>query len=57
MNAIVFYHLSTKHDEGVPLSVFPKGTASELAGFVFTIFFMLSAKQEAVNTNILKSLV
>ena len=37
------------------LSAFPKDTTSELAGFVFTLSFMLSAKQEAMNTNFLKS--
>ena len=41
----------------VPLITFSKGTTSKLAGFVFTLSFMLSAKQEAVNTNFLKSLV
>ena len=56
MNAIVAYHLSTTQDGGIPLSAYPKDT-SELAGFVFTLFFMLSAKQEAVNTNLLKFLV
>ena len=54
MNATVAYHLFTAHDGGVPLSVFPKGTTSELSGFVFTLFFMINAKQEAVNTNFLK---
>ena len=57
MNAIVAYHLSTTQDGGIPLSTFPKDTTSELAGFVFTLSIMLSAKQEAVNTNFLKSLV
>ena len=57
MNATVAYHLSTTQDGGIPLSAFPKDTTSELAGFVFTLSFMLSAKQEAVNTNFLKSLV
>ena len=59
MNATVAYHLSTIQDEGIPLSAFPKDTTSELAGFVFTLSYMLSAKQEAVivNTNFLKSLV
>ena len=51
------YHLSTTQDGGIPLSAFPKDSASELAGFVFTLSFMPSAKQEAVNTNFLKSLV
>ena len=51
MNATVAYHLSTTQDGGIPLSAFPKDTTSELAGFVFTLSFMLSAKQEAVNTN------
>ena len=50
-------HLSSTHDEGVPFSVFPKDTTSELAGFFFTLSFMLSAEQEAVNTSFLKSWV
>ena len=45
------------HNRGVPLSSFPKGTTIELVDFVFTLSFMLSAKQEAVNTNFLKYLV
>ena len=57
MNVTVAFHLSTTHDGGIPLSAFPKGTTSELAGFVFSQSLMLSAKQEAVNTNFLKSLV
>ena len=57
MNVIIAYHLSTTQDGGIPLSAFPKDTTSELSGFVFTLSFMLSAKQEAVNTNFLKSLV
>ena len=56
MNATVVYHLSTTQDGGIPLSAFPKDTTSELAGFVCTLSFMLSAKQEAVNTNFLESL-
>ena len=51
MNATVVYHLSTTRDIGIPLSAFPKDTTSELAGFVFTLSFMLSDKQEAVNTS------
>ena len=57
MNATVDYHLSTTQDGGYLWSTFPKDTTSELAGFVFTLSFMLSAKQEAVNTNFLKFLV
>ena len=47
MNATVAYHLSTTQDGGIPLSAFPKDRTSELAGFVFTLSFMLSAKQES----------
>ena len=57
MNATVAYHLFTTQDGGIPLSAFPKDRTSMLAGFVFTLSFMLSAKQEAVNTNFLESLV
>ena len=57
MNASVAYHLSTTQDGGIPLSAFPKNTTSKLASFVFTLSFMLSAKQEAVNNSFLKSLV
>ena len=57
INGTVAYHLPTTQEEGIRLSAFPKGTTSELAGFVFTQSFMLSAKQGAVNTNFLKSLV
>ena len=56
MNMTVAYHLSTTQDGGIPLSAFPKDTTSELAGFIFTLSFMLSAKQETMNTNFLKSL-
>ena len=56
MNLTIAYHLSTTQDGGVPLSAFPKDTTSKLAGFVFTSSFMVSAKQEAVNTNFLESL-
>ena len=44
------YHFSTKHDGGVPLRAFAKDTASDLAGFDFTLSFMLTSKQDAVNT-------
>ena len=57
MNVSVVYHLSTTHDGGIPLSAFPKDTTSKLAGFDFTLSFMLSTKQETVITNFLKSLV
>ena len=57
MNVTVSYRLSTTHDEGISLSAFPKDTTSKRARFVFTLSFMLSSKQEAVNTNFLKSLV
>ena len=51
------YHLCTTQDKGIPLNAFPKETTSTLAGFLFTLSFTLSAKQDAVNTNFLKSLV
>ena len=57
MNVTVAYHLSTTQDGGIPLSAFPKDTTSKFASFVFTLSFMLSAEQEAVHTNFLKSLV
>ena len=57
MSATVAYHLSTAQDGGIPLSAFPKDITSKLAGFVFTLSFMQSAKQEAVNINFLKFLV
>ena len=57
MNVTVAYHLSTTQDGGIPLSFFPTGATSKLANFLFTLSFILSAKQEAVNTNFLKSLV
>ena len=57
MNVTIAYPLSTTQDGGISLSAFPKGTASKLAGFVFTLSFMLSAKQEDVNVNFLKSMV
>ena len=57
MNAAIAYHLSTTQDGGIPLCAFPNDTTSELVGFVFILSFMLSAKQEAVNTNLLNSLV
>ena len=39
-------------DEGIPLSAFPNGTTSKLAGlFSLLSLLMLSVKQEAVNTN------
>ena len=53
----IIYHLSTTHNGGTPLSAFAKGTTCELAGFVFTLFFKLSAKHEVVKTNFLKFLV
>ena len=40
MNATVAYHLYTTQDGGIPLSVFPKDTRSELAGFIFTQSFI-----------------
>ena len=40
MNATVANYLPTTHDGGVSLSAFPKGTTSELAGFVFTLLSM-----------------
>ena len=59
MNVMVAYHLSATHDVGACLSLsdFPKDTTSELAGFIFKLLFMLSAKQVAVNANFRKSLV
>ena len=57
MNVIVAYYLSTTNNRGTCLSAFPKDTTSELAGFIFTLPFMLSAKQVAVNTDFRKSLV
>ena len=57
MNVTVVYHLSTTHHGRTWLSAFPKDTTSELDSFVFTLSFMLSAKQVAVNTNFRKSLV
>lgn len=54
---IVAYHLSTSHDGGASLSAFSNGKTSEFADFAFKLFFTLSAKREAVNTNLLKSFV
>ena len=55
MNVAITYYLSNTHYRETPFSAFSKGTTSKLAGFVFLLFIMLSAKQEAVNTNILKT--
>ena len=53
----VAYHLSNTNDGGVLLSTFPKGTTKILASFVFTLSFMLSAKQQAMIGNFPKFLV
>ena len=50
MNAFVVYNLFITHDGGVQLNAFPEDTKSELADIVFTLSFLLSAKQEAANT-------
>ena len=57
MNVIIAYHLYTTQDGGIALSAFPKDTTRELVDFVFTLSFILSAKQKALNTNFIKSLV
>ena len=50
----VFFRLFVNVTGGVPLIAFLTGITCELASFVFTLSFMLSAKQEAVNFNFLK---
>lgn len=58
MNITIIYFiifLSHPMEEKSLYVFFSKDTANELTGFVFTHSFMLSAKQEAVNTNSLKS--
>lgn len=54
MNFIVISHLSTLHDEGIPLSGFNKNTTINFVDFAFTLSFILSAKQEPVIANFLK---
>ena len=55
MNVTVAYYIFNTHDGGVSLGAFPTDPTSEVAGFVFTLSFMLIAKQEAVNTNFVMS--